>query len=199
MGITQYSSTDRYIEYSISIYLDTAAAAAKSLQSCLTLCDPMDCSPPGFSVHGILQARTLEYYSAIKRNEILIPVLAWINLGNYQEVPHWRSMLYGSNYMMYPEFYKFRKQLVPACGWWGWHKQVPGKYGVTANRDAFLLGVSKMFKNWLWWRLSNSMNTLKALKSHPLNRWIVWYINSLSIKLLYMYINIYYIPIKDKS
>ena len=33
---------------------------AKSLQSCLTLCDPMDCSSPGFSVHGILQARILE-------------------------------------------------------------------------------------------------------------------------------------------
>ena len=30
-------------------------------QSCLTLCDPMDCSSPGFSVHGILQARTLEW------------------------------------------------------------------------------------------------------------------------------------------
>ena len=39
----------------------TAAAAAKSLQSCPTLCDPMDCSLPGFSVHGILQARTLEW------------------------------------------------------------------------------------------------------------------------------------------
>ena len=39
----------------------SAAAAAKSLQSCPTLCDPMDCSPPGFSVHGILQARTLEW------------------------------------------------------------------------------------------------------------------------------------------
>ena len=38
-----------------------AAAAAKSLQSCLTLCDPMDCSLPGFSVHGILMARTLEW------------------------------------------------------------------------------------------------------------------------------------------
>ena len=37
-----------------------AATAAKSLQSCPTLCDPMDCSLPGFSVHGILQARTLE-------------------------------------------------------------------------------------------------------------------------------------------
>ena len=37
------------------------AAAAKSLQSCQTLCDPMDCSLPGLSVHGILQARTLEW------------------------------------------------------------------------------------------------------------------------------------------
>ena len=36
-------------------------AAAKLLQSCPTLCDPMDCSLPGFSVHGILQARTLEW------------------------------------------------------------------------------------------------------------------------------------------
>ena len=34
---------------------------AKSLQSCPTLCDPMDCSLPGFSIHGILQARTLEW------------------------------------------------------------------------------------------------------------------------------------------
>ena len=39
----------------------SAAAAAKSLQLCPTLCDPMDCSLPGFSVHGILQARTLEW------------------------------------------------------------------------------------------------------------------------------------------
>ena len=30
-------------------------------QSCLTLCDPMDCSPPGSSIHGILQARILEW------------------------------------------------------------------------------------------------------------------------------------------
>ena len=37
------------------------AAAAKSLQSCPTLCDPMDGSPPGYPVPGILQARTLEW------------------------------------------------------------------------------------------------------------------------------------------
>ena len=38
-----------------------AAAAAKSLQSCPTLCDPIDGSPQGSSVPGILQARTLEW------------------------------------------------------------------------------------------------------------------------------------------
>jgi len=38
-----------------------AAAAAKSLQSCSTLCNPMDSSPPGSPVPGILQARTLEW------------------------------------------------------------------------------------------------------------------------------------------
>ena len=38
-----------------------SAAAAKSLQSCPTLCDPMDCSQPGPSVHGISQARILEW------------------------------------------------------------------------------------------------------------------------------------------
>ena len=38
-----------------------AAAAAKLLQSCPTLCDPRDGSPPGFPIPGILQARTLEW------------------------------------------------------------------------------------------------------------------------------------------
>ena len=38
-----------------------AAAAAKSLRSCPTLCDPIDGSPPGSPVPGILQARTLEW------------------------------------------------------------------------------------------------------------------------------------------
>ena len=41
--------------------LSAAAAAAKSLQLCPTLCDPMDCSPPGSFLHGIFQARVLEW------------------------------------------------------------------------------------------------------------------------------------------
>ena len=39
----------------------SAPAAAKSLQSCPTLCDPIDGSPPGSPIPGILQARTLEW------------------------------------------------------------------------------------------------------------------------------------------
>ena len=42
----------------VSVY---ACMCAKSLQSCPALCEPMDCSPPGSSVHGILQARMLEW------------------------------------------------------------------------------------------------------------------------------------------
>ena len=42
-------------------FIPTAAAAAQSLQSCPTLCDPIDGSPPGSPVPGILQARTLEW------------------------------------------------------------------------------------------------------------------------------------------
>ena len=47
----------------------SAAAAAKSLQSCPTLCDPIDGSPPGSPVPGILQARTLEWVAISFSNE----------------------------------------------------------------------------------------------------------------------------------
>ena len=49
------------VEGKISSFAPSAAAAAKSLQSCPTLCDSIDGSPPGSPVPGILQARTLEW------------------------------------------------------------------------------------------------------------------------------------------
>ena len=52
---TAFSGVRRKIPYA------AAAAAAKSFQSCPTLCDPIDGSPPGFPVPGTLQARTLEW------------------------------------------------------------------------------------------------------------------------------------------
>ena len=56
--------TWRVLDSNNPVYLKhaaAAAAAAKSLQSCPTLCDPIDSSPPGSAVPGILQARTLEW------------------------------------------------------------------------------------------------------------------------------------------
>ena len=45
----------------VCFYVLASAATAKSLQSCPTLCDPIDGSPPGSPIPGILQARTLEW------------------------------------------------------------------------------------------------------------------------------------------
>ena len=65
-----------------------AAAAAKSLQSRPTLCDPIDGSPPGSPVAGILQARTLEwvaitveYYSTIEKNAVMPFATTRVDLG----------------------------------------------------------------------------------------------------------------------
>ena len=58
---------------------DIVYVHAKSLQSCLTLCNPMDCSPPGPSVRGISQARILE----------------WVNIsysrGSNPRLLHWQA------------------------------------------------------------------------------------------------------------
>ena len=59
------------------VYLAFCAAAAKSLQSCPTLCDPTDGSPPGSPVPGILQARTLEWV-AISLKEIIPIRKVWL-------------------------------------------------------------------------------------------------------------------------
>ena len=56
-----FKTTFKYSNIPEEILLRAAAAAAKSLQSCPTLCNPMDGSPPGFPVPGILQARKLEW------------------------------------------------------------------------------------------------------------------------------------------
>ena len=60
------------------LYRLAAAAAAKSLQLCPTLCDPMDCSLPGSPVRGICQARVLEWvaiaFSVYRLNTILINI-----------------------------------------------------------------------------------------------------------------------------
>ena len=91
-------------------FLLHAAAAAKSLQSCPTLCDPRDGSPPGSSVPGILQVRTLEWVAISFSNawkwKVKVKLFSYIWLFKtswtvtYQVPPsmgfsrHFRSLLY---------------------------------------------------------------------------------------------------------
>ena len=67
---------------------------AKSLQSCLTLCNTMDCSPPGSSTHGILQARMLEWVaisfsrgSSWPRNQTYVSCSSLIAYGFFTTEP----------------------------------------------------------------------------------------------------------------
>ena len=63
------------------------SAAAKSLQSCLTLCDPIDGSPPGSRVPGILPARTLKWVAISFSHHSLICNLFLIYL--FSHLPYW--------------------------------------------------------------------------------------------------------------
>ena len=61
ISIHIYIDRERERELNPSLYTCSAAAAAKSLQSCPTLCNPIDGSPPGSPIPGILKARTIEW------------------------------------------------------------------------------------------------------------------------------------------
>ena len=61
LSILRYFLILNSLQYIKLVCVSRSAAAAKSHQSCPTLCDPIDSSPPGSPVPGILQARTLEW------------------------------------------------------------------------------------------------------------------------------------------
>ena len=80
-----YCVTGIYIQYLVvtyngkesekSIYIIYVCVCVLVVQSCLTLFNPMDCSPPGASVHGILQARKLEWVAISFYRDLLDPRL----------------------------------------------------------------------------------------------------------------------------
>ena len=81
----------------IRLHLGSAYMPVKSLQLCPTLCDSMDCSPPCSSVHGILQARILEWVaiafsreSSWPRDRTCVSYVSWIGRGFFTwEAPPW--------------------------------------------------------------------------------------------------------------
>ena len=78
----EHDEWNRIHAYDITLWV-----CAKSLLSCLTLCDPMDCSPSGSSVHGILQARILE--------RVVVPSFRGSSWPKDQtlvsHLPHWQA------------------------------------------------------------------------------------------------------------
>ena len=69
-----------YVDVDVDLYIcRDACVHAKLIQLCLTLCDLMNCSPPGSSVHGILQARILEWVAFSSSRESFRP-RDWIHI-----------------------------------------------------------------------------------------------------------------------
>ena len=81
-----------------------AAAAAASLQSCLTLCDPRDNSPPGSPIPGIFQARTLEWV-AISLFMWLVYVIMFLTLKEKKKTLKY-SYIYLSEHSLFLFFFK---------------------------------------------------------------------------------------------
>ena len=110
-------------------------ACAKSLQLCLTLCDSMDCRPPGYSVHGILQARILEWVAmpsskgffpnaGIRPTFLTSPALAgrflttraiWKALGRCKSLGSLKSCLWPTPYYLGLEFCAFPSWVSSGC------------------------------------------------------------------------------------
>ena len=93
-GPHQHPDRNKITHHLLIRILDSLCVRAKSLQSCLTLCNPTDCSLPGPSVHGILQAKILEWVampssrgSFQPRDRTLISCILHLQVGSLPLAP----------------------------------------------------------------------------------------------------------------
>ena len=87
--------------------MNVIAAAAKSLQSCPTLRDPIDGSPPGFPVPGILQARTLEWFAIFFSIVFLMAFFFLLNFSHLFIFGYVGSLLLQQTGLLFIEVYRF--------------------------------------------------------------------------------------------
>ena len=92
--------SDNFLEVS-EIWQSKAAAAAKSLQSCPTLCNPIDGSPPGSTVPGILQARTLEWVAIAEQRGSIYSIE---KVKHEQRKPEKRIVVNVGNFKLFQNF-----------------------------------------------------------------------------------------------
>ena len=132
------------MQYSIIIYSHyaaAAAAAAKSSQSCPTLCDPIDGSPPGSPVPGILQARTLEWLAVSFSN-------AWKGKVKVKSLSRVRLFAtpWSSAYQAPPSMGFSRQEY-----WSGVPLYIPGTYFTTEHLYFLMFIISTKFLHKIQW------------------------------------------------
>ena len=86
---------------------------AKSLQSCLTLCDPMDCSTPGSFVHRILQARILEWVAMPSPGDLPDPGIESTSLMSSASV----GRFFTSSAILEAQFGDYGGVFIGECSW----------------------------------------------------------------------------------
>ena len=97
---TVYCFINSFSPLFLSYHWKVVCMCAKLLQLCLSLCDPMDCSPPGSSAHGILQARILEWIAMPSSlltqgsNPCLLHLLHWQTSTTWEA--HSRTIVQGN-------------------------------------------------------------------------------------------------------
>ena len=96
-------------------------------QSCLTLCEPMDCSPPGSSILGIFQARVLQWVAISFSRESSRP-------GIKPSVLHCRQMLYHLSHQGIPIIKHYKRGNPLAAQWLGFHISTAGSMALIPGR-----------------------------------------------------------------
>lgn len=130
-----------------------------------------------------INTHTIDYYSAMKGNTVLIHTTTWTCSKTC-------SVKEGSRKAPWFHLYEMPRigKSVETESRLGCH--VPGeglerKRGMAVDGYEFLYGVVEMFSNWSWWwGFRNSVNILRATELCTSNRWIIWHMNYVSIKLL---------------
>ena len=138
-----------------------AAAAAKSLQSCLTLCDPIDGSPPGPAVPGILQARTLEWVAISSSNawkwKVKVKLLSHVPVGCHCLLPKkaecWRIDAF--------ELCCWRKLLRVAWTTRTSNQCILKEISPECSLEGLILKLKLQYFGYLMWRTDSLVKTLK--------------------------------------
>ena len=130
---------------------------AKLLQSCLTLCDLMDCSPPGSSVHGILHARI-----RVGCHDLLLGIFLTQGLNPHLLSPALAGGFFTSS-TTWEAQQRYYRGNIQFCRAYEEEEQVPRKLGAQGISENFLVGL-------YWW--SSGLKSTFQCRGHEFDLWL---------------------------